>query len=110
MRTPGSNQTASRGRRTRPADASSTITCSAEVAADHPGNVEVYDFGADVCPGGKFESTIDGVRIRLGDGVHFPYQPGADGSVVPTAKWLAWKLFPEVVRVGRLQMAGVPLR
>ena len=82
----------------------------AEVAADHPGNVEVYDFGADVCPGGKFESTIDGVRIRLGDGVHFPYQPGADGSVVPTAKWLAWKLLPEAVRVGRLQMAGVPLR
>jgi hypothetical protein len=81
-----------------------------EVAADHPGNVEVYDFGADVCPGGKFESTIDGVRIRLGDGVHFPYQPGADGSVVPTAKWLAWKLLPEAVRVGRLQMAGVPLR
>ena len=69
-------------------------------------NVEVYDFGAQVCPGGKFESTVDGVRIRLGDGVHFPYQAGADGSVVPTAKWLAWKLLPEAVRVGRLQMAG----
>jgi peptidoglycan/LPS O-acetylase OafA/YrhL len=81
-----------------------------QVAAAHPGTVEVYDFGADVCPGGNFESTIDGVRIRLGDGVHFPYQSGAGGSVVPTARWLAWKLLPEAVRVGRLQMAGVPLR
>ena len=81
-----------------------------QVAAAHPANVEVDDFGGAVCPGGKFESTIDGVRIRLGDGVHFPYQAGADGSVVPTAKWLAWKLLPEAVRVGRLQMAGEPLR
>ena len=82
----------------------------AQVAADHPSDVEAYDFGAEVCPGGKFETTIDGVRVRLGDGVHFPYQSGADGSVAPTAKWLAWKLFPEAVRVGRLQMAGEPLR
>ena len=52
-----------------------------QVAAAHPTNVEVYDFGAQVCPGGTFESTIDGVRIRLGDGVHFPYLSGADGSV-----------------------------
>jgi peptidoglycan/LPS O-acetylase OafA/YrhL len=81
-----------------------------QVAAAHPRNVEVFNFGGEVCPGGHFESTIDGVRIRLSDGVHFPYQSGVDGSVVPTAKWLAWKLFPEAVRVGRLQMAGIPLR
>jgi len=81
-----------------------------QVAAAHPRNTEVYDFGAQVCPGGKFESTIDGVRIRLGDGVHFPYLAGSGGSLVPTAKWLAWKLLPEAVRVGRLQMAGAPLR
>ncbi len=76
------------------------------MAAGHPSNVEVYDFGAAVCPGGNFETDVDGVRIRLGDGVHFPYQSGS----APTAKWLAWKLFPEAVRVGRLQMAGDPLR
>jgi hypothetical protein len=80
------------------------------VAAAHPKNVEVYDFGALVCPGGKFESTVDGVRIRLPDGIHFPRDPATDGPVLPTAKWLAWKLFPEAVRVGRLQMVGAPLR
>jgi len=80
------------------------------VAAAHPRDVEVDDFGAQVCPGGRFESTIDGVRVRLSDGVHFPYQVGPVASVVPTGRWLAWKLLPEAVRVGRLQMAGTPLR
>src|SRR5664280_691210 len=81
-----------------------------QVAAEHLRNVEVYDLGAQVCPGGKFESTVDGVRIRLPDGIHFPRDPATDGPVLPTPKWLAWKLFPEAVRVGRLQMAGTPLR
>jgi hypothetical protein len=80
------------------------------VAAANPADAEVFDFGAEVCPGGRFESTIGGVRIRLGDGVHFPYDPSADGPVGPTARWLAWKLFPEAVRVGRLQEKGTPLR
>jgi peptidoglycan/LPS O-acetylase OafA/YrhL len=81
-----------------------------QVAAEHLRNVEVYDLGAQVCPGGKFESTVNGVRIRLPDGIHFPRDPATDGPVLPTAKWLAWKLFPEAVRVGRLQMAGTPLQ
>ncbi len=81
-----------------------------QVAADHPANAEVFDFGAEVCPGGHFEPTIDGVRVRLGDGIHFPFDPSQDGPTGPTARWLAWKLFPEAVRVGRLQMRGQPLR
>ncbi len=81
-----------------------------EVADAHPKNVEVDDFGGQVCPGGKFESTIDGVRVRLPDGIHFPNDPATDGPIGPTARWLAWKLFPEAVRVGRLQMSGTPLR
>ncbi len=36
--------------------------------------------------------------------------PGGTVPVLPAAKWLAWKLFPEAVRVGRLQMTGTPLR
>ncbi len=81
-----------------------------QVAAAHPRNVEVDDFGAQVCPGGTFTSTVDGVTVRLADGVHFPGDPGGTVPVLPAAKWLAWKLFPEAVRVGRLQMAGMPLR
>jgi hypothetical protein len=81
-----------------------------QVAADHPTNAEVFDFGGEVCPGGHFESTIDGVRVRLGDGIHFPYNAAQDGPTGPAARWLAWKLFPEAVRVGRLQMQGRPLR
>ncbi len=82
-----------------------------QVAAEHPKNVEVDDFGAQVCPGGHYSPTVDGVRIRVGDGVHFPGAPGSgDVPVRPAARWLAWKLFPEAVRVGRLQMAGTPLR
>jgi len=79
------------------------------VAAEHPADVEVDDFGAQVCPGGTFESTIDGIRIRLADGVHFPYETVDGQSPAPAARWLAWKLLPEAVRVGRLQMAGKPL-
>ena len=82
----------------------------AQVAAEHPRNVELDDFGSQVCPGGKFSTTIDGVTVRLADGVHFPGVPGSTVPVLPAAKWLAWKLFPEAVRVGRLQMTGTPLR
>jgi peptidoglycan/LPS O-acetylase OafA/YrhL len=69
------------------------------VAAEHPGDVRVEDFGAMVCPGGSYTSTLDGVQLRDGDGVH----------IVPTAaagQWLAARLVPEVVRVGHLQQAG----
>jgi hypothetical protein len=81
-----------------------------QVAAEHPTNVEVDDFGSQVCPGGTFTTTLDGVTVRLPDGVHFPGVPGGTVPVLPAAKWLAWKLFPEAVRVGRLQMTGTPLR
>ena len=54
---------------------------------------------APMCPGGVYHDLLDGVQIRDGDGVH----------IVPTAaagQWLDAPLLPEVVRVGRLQMAG----
>ena len=69
------------------------------VAAEHPADVRVVDFGAMVCPGGTYASTVDGVQLRDGDGVH----------IVPTAaagQWLAGHLLPGVVQVGRLQQAG----
>jgi peptidoglycan/LPS O-acetylase OafA/YrhL len=70
-----------------------------KVAAEHPSTVRVEDFGGLVCPGGIYTATLDGVLLRDGDGVH----------IVPTAAaggWLAARLLPEVVQIGRLQMAG----
>ena len=70
-----------------------------QVAAEHPTTVELNDFGAQLCPGGVYQETLDGVQIRDGDGMH----------IVPTAaagQWLDARVLPEVIRVGRLQMAG----
>jgi hypothetical protein len=69
-----------------------------QVAAEHPQTVEVYDFGSQICPGGSFTRTVDGIPVRQSDGVHFVVQPA-------TGRWLASKLYPEVVRVGRLRQA-----
>ena len=66
-----------------------------QVAAEHPATVQVDDFGALLCPGGKFTTSFDGIQIRDGDGVH----------IVPTAaagQWLDARVLPDVVRVGRL--------
>ena len=74
-----------------------------EVAAGHPTDTRVEDFGGMVCPGGTYATTLDGVQIRDGDGVH----------IVPTqaaGQWLAGRILPDVVEVGRMQMAGRSLR
>ena len=70
-----------------------------QVAAAHPGDVRVEDFGSMVCPGGTYTSTLDGVQVRDGDGVHIVPTQAAGG-------WLAGRILPGVVQVGRLQMAG----
>jgi len=70
-----------------------------QVAAEHPSTVEVFNLDALLCPGGMFSLSLDGVQIRDADGVH----------IVPTAaagQWLAARVLPEVVRLGRIQMAG----
>ncbi|HVB93025.1 MAG TPA: acyltransferase family protein [Acidimicrobiales bacterium] len=70
-----------------------------QVAAEHPATVRLDDFGAQVCPGGVYASSIHGVQIRDADGVH----------TVPTAaagQWLDAVLLPEAISVGRLQMEG----
>jgi peptidoglycan/LPS O-acetylase OafA/YrhL len=73
-----------------------------QVAAEYPATVQVDDFGAQLCPGGVYTTSFDGVQIRDGDGVH----------IVPTAaagQWLDARVLPDAVRLGRLQMAGEPL-
>jgi len=69
------------------------------VAAEHPDTVRVEDFGALVCPGGTYTTSLDGVQLRDGDGVHIVPTPTA-------GQWLASRLLPDVIRIGRLQMAG----
>jgi len=69
------------------------------VAAEYPATVRVEDFEAMVCPGGVYTTSLDGVQLRDGDGVHIVPTPAA-------GQWLAGRILPEVVQVGRLQMAG----
>jgi len=70
-----------------------------QVASEHPATVRVVDFGAMVCPGGNYTTTVDGVQLRDGDGVHIVPTPAA-------GNWLAAHLLPPVVQVGRAQMSG----
>ncbi len=73
-----------------------------QVAAEHPTTVQLDDFGAQLCPGGQYQESLNGVQIRDGDGMH----------IVPTAaagQWLDARVLPQVIQVGRLQMASQPL-
>ncbi len=73
-----------------------------QVAAEHPTTVRLVDFDSMLCPGGRFATSLDGVQLRDGDGVH----------IVPTAAagaWLDQHVLPGAVAVGRLQMAGANL-
>ncbi len=49
--------------------------------------------------GAPSPSSFDGVQVRDGDGVHIAPTPAA-------GQWLDARVLPEVVKVGRLQMAG----
>jgi peptidoglycan/LPS O-acetylase OafA/YrhL len=82
-----------------------------QVGAAHPGTVTVLDLDALVCPGGHFEQVIDGVTVRQSDGVHFTVPLGLSataGANPDGGEWLAPKLWPAIVQVGRAQMAGAP--
>ncbi len=84
---------------TRLADFNSIVR---QVAAEHPATVSLLDFGGMVCPGGQYSTSVDGVQLRDGDGVHIVPAPAA-------GQWLDARLLPELVRVGRLQMSGQAL-
>jgi peptidoglycan/LPS O-acetylase OafA/YrhL len=71
-----------------------------EVVSANPEKTSLLDLYSMVCPGGHFESTIDGVTVRSPDGIHF----SVEGGIL-----LAPKIWPTVVSVGRAQMAaGAP--
>ncbi len=73
-----------------------------QVAAGHPDGVRVVDFGALACPTGRYTTSVNGVLLRDGDGVH----------IVPTATagaWLAARILPPATSMGRARIAGRPL-
>ena len=76
-------------------DASTTTRSSRQVAADHPHNVEVDDFGAAGVP--RWHLHDDHATAYASDsptGCTSRECPVATVPVVPAAKWLAWKLLP----------------
>ncbi len=70
------------------------------VASTHPGEVSVFDLSALVSPNGKYAATVDGVTVRSPDGVHFTTAGGA---------WLAPRILPTLVRLGRSHHARYPV-
>jgi len=77
-----------------------------KVAAEFPSQASVVNLNAMMCPGGRFESVIDGVTVRAPDGVHFPYfQFGDPEAAAPDdltqvnafAAWIGPKLMPLLV-------------
>lgn len=66
-----------------------------QVAASSP-NTSLLNFNAMACPDGHFEEFMDGMQVRMADGVHFTY----DGGAVFGAK-----IWPIIAALGRQQMA-----
>jgi peptidoglycan/LPS O-acetylase OafA/YrhL len=64
-----------------------------EVAAEHPGT-GVLDLYSDVCPGGQFQATRDGIQLREDDGIHITAAGG---------RLLAPEIFGAVVSWRRAQ-------
>jgi len=63
--------------------------------------VSVLDLGGLLTPGGRYLATIDGQRVRCRDGVHISLSGG---------QWLAPRVLPQLVRLGRHHQAVVGAR
>ncbi|TWE07865.1 peptidoglycan/LPS O-acetylase OafA/YrhL [Rudaeicoccus suwonensis] len=76
--------------RNDPARAAALNKILAGFAAAHPRQVHIFDVAADVCPGGKYVNSLDGVKQVRMDGVHYTVQGAA----------LFWKwIMPTLERV-----------
>ncbi len=75
------------------------------LAASRRATVSLVDYGAMLCPHGRFTEEVDGVQVRSPDGVHTPaYAPNnpyAGNSPADVAgrfySWLAARLWPRIV-------------
>jgi peptidoglycan/LPS O-acetylase OafA/YrhL len=77
-----------------------------KVAAQHPQKVSVVNLNGIVCPAGKFETTIDNVKVRAPDGIHFPFfkfgdsdaeAPDTLAQVNAFRDWIGPRLMPHLV-------------
>ena len=72
-----------------------------QVADAHPGAVYLQNLNSYICPGGRYEASLDGVPIRSADGVHFVV-----GSKGGGGQYLAPAILPYWEQLGHLQEAG----
>jgi len=77
-----------------------------KVADQHPQKVSVVNLDGIVCPAGKFETTIDNVKVRAPDGIHFPFfkfgdplaaAPDTLAQVNAFRDWIGPRLMPDLV-------------
>ena len=61
------------------------------VARRHPGQVATIDLASIVCPGTPCAPVIDGIELRVVDGVHFDTKAGQ--------RWVAQRLAPLVAQI-----------
>jgi len=66
----------------------------------------VVNLDGIVCPAGKFETTIDNVKVRAPDGIHFPFfkfgdplaaAPDTLAQVNAFRDWIGPRLMPDLV-------------
>jgi hypothetical protein len=88
-----------------------------EVVAANPQRATLINLDGLVCPGGTFETRIDGVTVRAPDGVHFPFafDPGSPGTVLNTGAqvigfgaWIGPRLWPSIVAAGHKKADTAP--
>jgi peptidoglycan/LPS O-acetylase OafA/YrhL len=79
------------------------------VVAANPQRATLVNLDGIVCPGGTFESQIDGVTVRAPDGVHFPFSfdPSNPQTILDTGAqvmgfgaWIGPRLWPSIVAAG----------
>ena len=108
--TAGSSPTATRGRPTsRTAWPPTTASCG-RWWRPTPHTATLVDLDRLVCPGGRYESAIDGVTVRAPDGVHFPFEitlanpqvadPDTLAQVERFGGWIAPRLWPRILDAG----------
>ena len=77
-----------------------------QLAARHPTQVSVVDFGRVVAPSGRFQLDVDGVQVRAVDGIHTPsFTPGnpiagdTDDAAMADRfyDWIGPRLWPSIV-------------